>query len=122
MQIIPYRARYRPFSMPSATKMIGVRSATRTLGSPWLIVTTLQSSPRSSTKSPGCTVNLASIVRSEVKMAAELLRAPEAARRLGISTKEVLRLIYERKIRFVMVEGIAHVPDDAVDEFRAKAS
>jgi excisionase family DNA binding protein len=65
---------------------------------------------------------LASIVRSEVKMAAELLRAPEAARRLGISTKEVLRLIYERKIRFVMVEGIAHVPDDAVDEFRAKAS
>jgi excisionase family DNA binding protein len=55
-------------------------------------------------------------------MAAELLRAPEAARRLGISTKDVLRLIYERKIRYVMVDGIAHIPDDAVDEFRAKAS
>jgi excisionase family DNA binding protein len=55
-------------------------------------------------------------------MAAELLRAPEAARRLGMSTKEVLRLIYEHKIRYVMVDGIAHVPDDAVDDFRAKAS
>ena len=55
-------------------------------------------------------------------MAAELLRAPEAARRLGMSTKDVLRLIYERKIRYVMVDGIAHIPDDAVDEFRAKAS
>ena len=55
-------------------------------------------------------------------MAAELLRAPEAARRLGIPTKELLRLIYERKIRFVMVKGIAHIPDDAVDEFRARAS
>jgi excisionase family DNA binding protein len=55
-------------------------------------------------------------------MAAELLRAPEAARRLGMSTKDVLRLIYERKIRYVMVDGIAHIPDDAVDEFRARAS
>jgi excisionase family DNA binding protein len=55
-------------------------------------------------------------------MAAELLRASEAARRLGIPTKELLRLIHERKIRFVMVKGIAHVPGDAVDEYRAKAS
>jgi hypothetical protein len=39
-----------------------------------------------------------------------------------MSTKDVLRLIYERKIRYVMVDGIAHIPDDAVDEFRAKAS
>jgi excisionase family DNA binding protein len=53
-------------------------------------------------------------------MAAELLRAPEAARRLEIPTKELLRLIYERKIRYVMVKGIAHVPDDAVEEYRAK--
>jgi excisionase family DNA binding protein len=55
-------------------------------------------------------------------MAADLLKASEAARRLGIPTKEVLRLVHERKIRFVMVKGIAHVPDDAVEEFRAKAS
>jgi hypothetical protein len=39
-------------------------------------------------------------------MAAELLRASEAARRLGVP----------------MVDGIAHVPDDAFEEYRAKAS
>jgi hypothetical protein len=55
-------------------------------------------------------------------MTAELLRAPEAARRLGMSTKDVLRLIYERKIHYIIVDGIAHIPDDAVDEFRAEAS
>lgn len=54
-------------------------------------------------------------------MTAELLRAPEAARRLEMPTKDLLRLIYERKIRYVMVEGIAHVPGDAIEEFRAKA-
>lgn len=55
-------------------------------------------------------------------MATEPLRATEAARRLGISTKELLRLIHERKIRYVMVKGIAHVPVDALDEYRARAS
>ena len=55
-------------------------------------------------------------------MAADLLTASQAARRLGIPTKEVLRLIHERKIRYVMVKGIAHVPDDAIEEFHAKAS
>ncbi|MHB1534956.1 MAG: hypothetical protein ACYC1D_10180 [Acidimicrobiales bacterium] len=58
----------------------------------------------------------------EVQMPAELLRAPEAARRLEMPTKEMLRLMYERKIRYVMVKGIAHVPDDAVEEFRGRAS
>jgi len=55
-------------------------------------------------------------------MTGELLRAPEAARRLGMPTKEMLRLMYERKIRYVMVKGIAYVPDDAVEEFRGRAS
>jgi excisionase family DNA binding protein len=50
------------------------------------------------------------------------LRATEAARRLGISTKELLRLAYQRRIRFVMVNGIAHFPPDALEEYRAKAS
>jgi hypothetical protein len=58
----------------------------------------------------------------EAWMTRELLRAPEAARRLGMPTKEMLRLIYERKIRYVMVKGIAHIPDDAVEEFRGHAS
>ena len=55
-------------------------------------------------------------------MTGELLRAPEAARRLGVPTKELLRLIYERRIRYVMVKGIAHVPKEAVEEFRGEAS
>jgi excisionase family DNA binding protein len=55
-------------------------------------------------------------------MSDDPLRATEAARRLGISTKDLLRLIHERKIRYVMVDGIAHVPTDALDEYRAKAS
>lgn len=58
----------------------------------------------------------------EVEMAVELLRASEAARRLGISTKELLRLVHERKIRYVMMKGIADVPDDAIEEYRARAS
>jgi hypothetical protein len=33
------------------------------------------------------------------------LRAAPAARRLGIPTKELLRLVFERKIHDVMVEG-----------------
>ena len=55
-------------------------------------------------------------------MAVKPLRATEAARRLGIPTRELLQLILERKIRYVMVNGIAHVPPDAVDEYRTKAS
>jgi excisionase family DNA binding protein len=52
----------------------------------------------------------------------EPLRATEAARRLGISTRDLLQLIHEHKIRYVMVKGIAHIPIDALDEYRAKAS
>jgi excisionase family DNA binding protein len=50
------------------------------------------------------------------------LRVAQAAHRLGLPTKELLRLVYERKIRFVMVDGIAHGPVDAVEEYRSKAS
>jgi hypothetical protein len=52
-------------------------------------------------------------------MAADLLKASQAARRLEIPTKELLRLVHERKIYFVMVKGIAHISDDAIEEFRA---
>ncbi len=53
-------------------------------------------------------------------MPAEALRASEAARRLGMPTKNLLRLIHDRKIRYVMVDGIAHVPEKAVEEYRAR--
>jgi excisionase family DNA binding protein len=53
---------------------------------------------------------------------AELLRASEAARRLGMPTKDLLRLVYDRRIRFIMVDGIAHIPIDALEDFRTQAS
>jgi len=36
--------------------------------------------------------------------------------------KELLRLVHERRIRYVMVNGIAHIPTDALDEYRTRAS
>ena len=33
-----------------------------------------------------------------------------------------MQLIHERKIRYVMVDGIAHVPPEAIGEYRSKAS
>jgi hypothetical protein len=75
---------------------------------------------KSNMRSPARAVRWASTVRPEVEMAVDLLKASEAARRLEIPTKELLRLVYYRKIGFVMVKGIAHVPDDAIEEFHAK--
>lgn len=49
------------------------------------------------------------------------LRASEAARVLGISTKELLVLMREGKVRYVMKDGIAHVPGDALEEYAAAA-
>ncbi len=55
-------------------------------------------------------------------MPTEPLLAAQAARRLGIPTKELLRLVYERKIHFVMIDGVAHIPEDAIDEYQSEAS
>jgi len=55
-------------------------------------------------------------------MSAELLRASEAARRLEMPTRELVRLVHSRQIRYELVDGIAHIPSDALDEYRATAS
>jgi excisionase family DNA binding protein len=55
-------------------------------------------------------------------MPVEALRASEAARRLDMPMKDLLRLIQEREIRYVMVRGIAHVPEDAIEEYRQTGS
>ena len=55
-------------------------------------------------------------------MPAELLRASEAARRLDMSTKDLLGLVHGRQIRYEMVDGIAHIPTDALEEYQARAS
>lgn len=46
------------------------------------------------------------------------LRATQAARQLDVPTKEVLPLALAHKIRFVMVKGIAHFPQEAIDDYR----
>ncbi len=51
-----------------------------------------------------------------------VLRATEAARRLQMPTKELLRLVQTKQIRYVMVDGIAHVPEDAVEEYRTRVT
>ncbi|MGI8755626.1 MAG: hypothetical protein ACR2MB_07145 [Acidimicrobiales bacterium] len=45
------------------------------------------------------------------------LRLTEVGRRLGLSTKEVLTLVYEHKIDYVMSRGLVHVPPEAVDRY-----
>jgi hypothetical protein len=48
----------------------------------------------------------------------ELLRPAVAAERLGIPTRVLVRLMHERRIPHVVKDGIAHVPADAIDQFR----
>lgn len=55
-------------------------------------------------------------------MSDELLSASEAARRLEIPTRVLVRLLRDRELRYVMVDGIAHVPVEALSEYRARAS
>jgi hypothetical protein len=65
-------------------------------------------------------VHSASMTRIQVPEG--VLRATDAARQLGMPTKELLRLALERKIRYVMVEGLVHFPIEALEEYRAQVS
>src|SRR5688572_12378852 len=46
----------------------------------------------------------------------------EASKRLGIKTRELIRLMYMKDIRYVMVDGIAHIPEDAIDEYKSRGA
>jgi len=74
-----------------------------------------------SIRSRSSALDEASTNREAVVVDEQPLRAAQAARRLGVTTKDLLRLVYERKIRYVKVDEIAHIPLYA-DEYRAKAS
>ncbi len=50
------------------------------------------------------------------------LRVSEAARRLGVPTKGLLRLMHDGEVAYTMKDGIPHVPAAAIDDYRAKAS
>ena len=51
--------------------------------------------------------------------AALRLRGPTP---LGLPIKDLLGLLHDRKIRYVTVDGIAHVPEDALQEYRRQAA
>lgn len=55
-------------------------------------------------------------------MSEAALRASEAARRLGMTTKDLLALIHAREIDYVMENGIAHVPVSAIEKYQASTS
>ncbi len=50
------------------------------------------------------------------------LTVVEAARRLEVQGVELIQAMRERRIRYIMVQGIAHIPEDAIDEYRALRS
>lgn len=50
------------------------------------------------------------------------LTITEASQRLGVDGKDLIRAMREGRIRYLMVEGIAHIPEDALEEFRQLAS
>lgn len=52
----------------------------------------------------------------------EPLRVSEAARRLGMSTRDVIELIYEHKLPYVMIDGIAHILENALEDYRSRPS
>lgn len=52
----------------------------------------------------------------------DLLRARDAALRLDMPLKELLRLTVHRKIRYVMVDGIAHYTVDAIEDYRRQTA
>jgi hypothetical protein len=64
----------------------------------------------------------ASEATRRLQVPTEHLPASEAARRPKVPTKALLRHIHHRAVRTVMVDGIAHVPVDAVEECHTTAS
>jgi hypothetical protein len=82
----------------------------------------LSATMRIEERSAASAVSWDSTNEREAPMSTELLRASEAARRMGLPTRDLVRLMYDHKLRYVMVDGIAHVPADALDKYRATAS
>jgi hypothetical protein len=46
----------------------------------------------------------------------------EAAPRISGPTREIVEAVVERRTRFIMVRGVAHIPEDALQDYPAKAS
>lgn len=55
-------------------------------------------------------------------MPVEILRLAEAARRLGLTTLDVVRMVRRREIAYVLVDGVPRIPADVVAAHRKQAS
>lgn len=55
-------------------------------------------------------------------MPVEILRLAEAARRLGITTMDMVQLVHNREIGYVLVDGVPRIPEDVLEEHGRKAS
>lgn len=56
-------------------------------------------------------------------MPTEILRLSDAARRLGIATADIVRMVHERTLEYVVVDGIVRISDTVVEDLkRQKAS
>jgi len=42
----------------------------------------------------------------------------EAAKRLGVPTRDIVEAVFYRRIRFIIVDGIAFIPEDALGEYQ----
>ena len=52
-------------------------------------------------------------------MSVEPLPIGRVAKMLGAPTRRIVQLVYDRRVPYVMHDGIAHVPADALDEYRS---
>ena len=53
-------------------------------------------------------------------MPSEMLRLAEAAKRLGLSTHDIVQMVHNRTIDYVLVDGVARIPDTVVEELRQR--
>ena len=55
-------------------------------------------------------------------MSAEPLPIGRVAKLLDVPTRQIVQLIYDRRVPFVMHKGIAHVPEESLDAYRSALS
>ena len=49
----------------------------------------------------------------------EPLRIGAVAKLFDLPSRQIVQLIYDRRVPYVMHKGIAHVPQGALDDYRA---
>ena len=53
-------------------------------------------------------------------MPVEILRLAEAARRLGVPTLEIVRMVTRRQIDYVIVDGVPRIPETVIEDMKGR--